>query len=230
MGTKGFLRAADIDYRPDEMILEVGSGESTRFLAEIGPVVHTIDPSPDWVPMHPNVRVHMGYAENVLKLQDWPIGFAWLDGHDWPYTGNSEEYYADQRARYEQRGQEYSQEASRRSHLKIAELIGAHARVVAFDDTWRTHEWYTMSHHQTGIIDFHGPCAAPVPPATPPAPMLAMDQPLGGDVCGLPPDHPHHDDPDRGWNGKGGTAIPYLIDHGFRVLEYRLGLVILERS
>jgi hypothetical protein len=49
-------------------------------------------------------------------------------------------------------------------------------------------------------------------------------------VCDLEPDHPHHDVPERGWNGKGGTAIPYLLDHQFNVVTHGLTLVVLQRD
>jgi hypothetical protein len=223
MGTKGFLRAADIDYRSDEVILEVGSGDSTHSLAQVGPMVFTIDAWSEAFYQAGQIRnviaVH-GWAETALTDWNRPIGFAWLDGYDWPYTGNPREYYADQRDWYHRLGRTFSQEASRESHLRIVELISDHTRVIAFDDTWRTH-WFQGG----GDLD----CTLRVPPATKPAPALAMDQPYDRVICGLEKGHPHHDRPEVGWNGKGGDAIPYLIDHGFRVLEYELGLVILER-
>lgn len=217
MGTRGYERARDVTYRPDEVILEVGRGASTLYLAGLGPLVVSVDVDADDVRV-PNVESRRGRAEYVLDGWDRPVGFAWLDGWDWPYDGNPPEYYEEQRARYARNGQVYSQEASRRSHLRIAELIADRARVVAFDDTWRTHR---------GTLG--GPCACPIPPATQPAPALAMDRGIDRSFCGLDPDHPHHDRPDVGWNGKGGDAVPYLLGRSFDVAEYGLGLVVLER-
>lgn len=229
MGTSGYRYAASVTYRPDEVVLEVGSGDgvSTRYLATLGPRVITIDPersSFEHVATLTNVEAHHGYAEDVLS--DWrrPIGFAWLDGFDWPYTGNTDEYYVEQYARYARRGYTLSQAESRRSHLDVVKLIADHTRVIAFDDTWRTHAHRS---HEPNALDA---CVETVPPATTPALALAMDQPIHRSVCGLQHDHPHHDDLSRGWNGKGGTAIPYLLEHGFDVVEYGLGLVVLRRG
>jgi len=223
LGTTGFNYAGAVRYRPDEVILEVGSGESTFHLAEVGSPVVTIDVNAvtaNWVSTLDNVEVRHGRAEDVLRDWNRPIGFAWLDGHDWPYTGNLPGYYHDQRVHYESTGLPYSQDASRRSHLAVARLIVDHARVIAFDDTWRTHAYRATDDG----------CGEPVPPATTPAPALAMNEPINRSTCGLTADHPHHDDPDRGWNGKGGTAIPYLLERGFEVVEYGLGLVVLRRT
>lgn len=226
MGTTGYERAAGITYRPGEVILEVGSGYSTHVLAQVGPDVWTIDPnqhpwSTQGMFSPPHVHVVMGYAENVLRAVDimaLPIGFAWLDGWDFPYDGVD---YTNQQREYEARGQSYSQEASRQSHLLIAQRIGDRARVIAFDDTWRTHAWTPGGFSQ---------CQMPVPPATMPAPRLAMDQSLDRDQCLLLQDHPHHNDPERGWDGKGGEAVPWLLQNGYAVVEYGLGLVVVERT
>lgn len=223
MGTTGYRHANAVTYRPGEVILEVGSGRSTGLLARIGPPVVTVDVDPVSYArsvMTANVEARHGRAEDVLHDWNRPIGFAWLDGYDWPYTGNPPDYYAAQRASYERRGWTFSQEASRQSHLSIVRLIAAHARMIAFDDTWRTHAF-----HATDEL-----CNVPVPPATTPAPALAMDQPIYRSTCGLTADHPHHDDPGRGWNGKGGTAIPYLLERGFDVVGYGLGQVVLNRT
>lgn len=225
MGTTGYRHAEVVTYRPDEVILEVGSGDgvSTSYLATVGPRVVTIDverSSFERVAALPNVEAHHGYAEQILRGWDRPIGFAWLDGYDWPYTGNSPDYYEEQYYRYAVRGYTLSQPESRRSHLNVVGLVAQHARVVAFDDTWRTHAFWSID----------DACAESVPPATIPASALAMDQPIYRSTCGLDADHPHHDDPGRGWNGKGGTAIPYLLRHGFDVVEYGLGLVVLRRG
>lgn len=222
MGTTGFTLADVVTYRPDEVILEVGSGDSTRFLAGLGPPVVTIDverESYERAMMIPNVEAHLGYAEDVLRSWSRPIGFAWLDGYDWPYTGNPPDYYVHQGYLYARRGYTLSQRESRRSHLNVSGLIADHARVIAFDDTWRTHVYLATNDG----------CGESVPPATTSAPALAMNEPIYRSTCGLEKDHPHHDDPDRGWNGKGGTAIPYLLERGFEVVEYGLGLVVLRR-
>lgn len=219
MGTAGYMHAQGIQYRTGEVILEVGSGESTHWLAQVGPKVFSLDIVAPTQPL-PAVLYWMGPAESALVGWTAPIGFAWLDGWDFPYTGVD---YPEQAAAYAARGQEFSQEASMRSHLAIAQRITGPARVIAFDDTWRTHEY--RPHRLDG-----GGCQAAVPPATAPAPALAMDAPNGGDVCWLESDHPHHTDPDRGWAGKGGTAIPWLLDHGYTCIEYGLGLVVLEKE
>lgn len=233
MGTTGYRHAEVVTYRPDEVILEVGSGDgvSTSYLATVGPPVVTIDverSSYERVAALPNVDAYHGYAEDVLLDWNRPIGFAWLDGYDWPYTGNTDEYYVEQYCRYSRRGYTLSQTESRRSHLDVVELIADHTRVIAFDDTWRTHAYRSAT--RTHGLDDLDACAETVPPATTPAPALAMDQPIDRSTCGLGHDHPHHDDPGRGWNGKGGTAIPYLLDHGFDVVRYGLGLVVLRRG
>lgn len=223
MGTTGYRYADEVTYRPGEVILEVGSGDSTRFLAGLGPPVVTIDVDLgafSKVAAIPNVEAHHGLAERVLLNWDRPIGFAWLDGYDWPYTGNPPSYYDEQHYLYARRGYALSQHESRRSHLNVVGLIADHVRVIAFDDTWRTHAFVPTDNW----------CAERVPPATTPAPALAMDQSLDRLVCGLEVSHPHHDDPERGWNGKGGDAIPYLLERGFTVVEYGLGLVILRRT
>lgn len=223
MGTSGYTYADAVDYRHDEVILEVGSGRSTRYLATIGPPVVTIDVDPmavENVAGTPNVEGRHGRAEVVLRDWSRPIGFAWLDGHDWPYVGNPPDYYAEQRARYSRDGRPYSRDASRRSHLEIVRLIAEHARVVAFDDTWRTHAFRSSDNT----------CVETVPPATPPAPALAMDQPFQRLVCKLEASHPHHGHARRGWDGKGGTAVPYLLKRGFIVVKHGAGLVILQRT
>jgi hypothetical protein len=223
VGTDGYTYADAVTYRPDEVILEVGSGRSTRHLAALGPLVVTIDVDLltfSRVVALDNVEAHHGRAEDVLRDWNRPIGFAWLDGWDYPYRGNPPGYYADQWAAYEERDQSYSQAISADSHLKIVRLIADHTRVIAFDDTWRTHRY-----HETD-----DGCGETIPPATTPAPALAMNEPIYRSTCGLTADHPHHDQPTRGWEGKGGTAIPYLLDHGFVVIKYDLGLVILRRD
>jgi hypothetical protein len=224
VGTLGYRRASDVTYREGEVILEVGSGESTRYLADVGPIVVTIDADPrayDRVRDVANVEAYCDRAEDFLRGWRRSIGFAWLDGYDWPYRGNPPSYYDEQRAWYRRSGYEYSREESRRIHLVIAHLVEPYARVVAFDDTWRTH---------AHLSDSDGRCVQRVPPATAPAPMLAMNEPIDRSVCGLDADHPHHDDPDRGWNGKGGTAISYLLDRGFEVRDHGLCLVVLSRN
>lgn len=219
MGTAGYMHAQGIQYRTGEVILEVGSGESTHWLAQVGPKVFSLDIVAPIQPL-PAVLYWMGPAESALVGWTAPIGFAWLDGWDFPYTGVD---YPEQAAAYAARGQEFSQEASMRSHLAIAQRITGLARVIAFDDTWRTHEFEPEMPFEW--------CNQTVPPATAPAPALAMDQPEAPRTfCGLDWDHPHHVDPDRGWAGKGGTAIPWLLDHGYTCIEYGLGLVVLEKE
>jgi hypothetical protein len=222
VGTTGYERASSLTYRPGEVILEVGSGDSTRYLSRVGPLVVTVDADAtarNRAAALRNVEAHLGRAEEVLRGWDRPVGFAWLDGHDWPYEGNPPDYYADQRRDYARRRQSLTRRDSRAAHLAVARLIARHARVVAFDDTWRTHRY------RPGPLG----CSEPVPPATTPAPALAMNEPIDRTYCGLELDHPHHDD-HYPWNGKGGTAIPYLRDWGFDVVEYGLGLVVLRRG
>jgi hypothetical protein len=224
MGSTGYRYAGDVSYRSGDVILEIGSGESTPYLASLGPLVVAIDADRGTyrgLVKMTNVEAHHGLGEDVLKHWDRSIGFAWLDGHDWPYSGAPEGFYDRQRAGYESRGQAYSQEASQQSHLTLATLIVNYARVIGFDDTWRTHV-YRPGDDQ---------CVETVPPATMPAPVEALNEPMKIDepICGLSVNHPHHDYPERGWNGKGGTAIPYLLERGFAVVKYELNLVILER-
>jgi hypothetical protein len=184
MGSSGFRLAAEQTYLEGEVILEVGADRdegSTPWLASLGPPVVTVDVDPaacERVRGNPRIRVLEGLAEDMLHA--WahgPIRFAWLDGHDWPYEGP--QYppgcWDEQERQYRARGQDYSQEASRASHLRIAELIASYVAlggVVAFDDTWRT---------------------------------------------------------DTGWDGKGGTAVPYLLGRDYRLLRSGDELVSLRR-
>lgn len=195
MGTNGYQRAADIHYPPGAVILEVGVERdsvdegSTTFLARVGPEVHVVDVEQTQVERAraiPNVVAYWGRAEEVLLNWTLPIGFAWLDGHDWPYQHAPAGMWDAQESEYLARGQAYSRDASLISHLAIAKLIEPYVvlgGVVAFDDTWEL----------PSVLD---PTPAP------------------------------------GWNGKGGTAVPYLLERGFVVEEtgdiYH-GLVLLRR-
>jgi len=194
MGTEGFKRAVGVRYAPGSVILEVGfqRGEllaegqvgSTDFLRSVGPPVHVIDVDEAQVQRARELRgvtAWCGRAEDVLREWDSSrrVGFAWLDGHDWPYAhaeAADPGVYRDQRAEYQARGQEYSREASGLSHLAIAELLLPHVirgGLLAFDDTWQT----------PSVLD---------------------------------------DDQEalkRGWNGKGGLAVPWLIQRGCTVVE-----------
>lgn len=154
MGTEGFRRAVGVRYAPGSVIVEVGfqrargPGEtpSTLFLASLGPEVHVFEVDPEAAAEArelAGVVVHEGRAEDLLAGWTRPVGFAWLDGHDWPYAhaeAADPEVYAGQRAEYRARGQEYSREASAASHLRVVELLAPHViqgGLVAFDDTWR---------------------------------------------------------------------------------------------
>jgi hypothetical protein len=182
MGTMGYKVAAEVDYEPNSVIFEVGverdsdGNGSTTFLSQVGPPLHVVDVDPGQVERArqlANVTAYLGLAEEVL--QDWntPIGFAWLDGHDWPYAHAPAGMWDAQEREYLARGQTYSREASRTSHLTVARLLEPHVSaggIVVFDDTWAL----------PSVLD---PTPAP------------------------------------GWNGKGGAAVPYLLDHGFTVIE-----------
>lgn len=200
MGTNGYQRATDVSYETDygtsSVILEVGAERdsvgdgSTTFLSRVGPPVHVIDVEPTQVERArqiPNVTAYLGGAEHVLEHWDLPIGFAWLDGHDWPYEHATEGMWDAQEREYLARGQAYSREASRASHLTIAKLVEPWVipgGIVACDDTWVL----------PSVLD----------PTTGP-----------------------------GWNGKCGAAVPYLLDHGFKILEQGdiyFGRVILQRE
>lgn len=183
MGSSGYRVAADLEYRPGEVILEIGAERdegSTSWLARVGPPVLVIDVDPaacDRAARVPGVLTLEGLAEEALVGWSRPIRFAWLDGHDWPYVGP--EYppgcWDEQGAQYRARGQDYSQEASQTSHLRIAELIAEHVvpgGVIAFDDTWET---------------------------------------------------------GSGWDGKGGTAVPYLLNHGFELVPTEIEQLVLCR-
>lgn len=196
VGTTGFKRAAELRYESSSIILEVGverdsDGEgSTTFLSRVGPPVHVIDVERaqyERARRLPNVVAYLGLAEEMLRYWSLPIGFAWLDGHDWPYEHAPVGMWDAQEREYVARGQAYSREASRASHLAIAQLVEPHVvrgGVVAFDDTWKL----------PSVLD-------PTPPP--------------------------------GWNGKGGAAIPYLLDRDFTVEEsgdiYH-GLVVLRKT
>lgn len=182
MGSRGFELAAGLVYEPGEVILEVGADRdegSTPFLASIGPLVVTVDVDPEACAragqVAGSVQVMQGLAEQELVDWAWPIRFAWLDGHDWPYTGPlyPPGCWDAQEAQYRARGQDYSQAASQASHLRIAQLIAdwvAPGGLVAFDDTWET---------------------------------------------------------DTEWNGKGGTAVPYLLGRGgFELLPTTRGELV----
>jgi hypothetical protein len=148
VGSSGFRVAATLNYRPGEVICEVGSEReegSTSFLACVAPVVSIdVDPAASArAGLIANVAAICGRAEDVAR--DWgdrvgrPVRFAWLDGHDWPYDHHRDEDYEWQRAEYEARGQEWTQAASRASHLEIADGLRpwfAPGAIAAFDDTW----------------------------------------------------------------------------------------------
>jgi hypothetical protein len=176
MGSRAYTLAAELDYEPGDVILEVGAerGEgSTEFLAGLGVTLVTIDVDPQRLsalPHRANVLKIRGQAE--FELRDWkamvgePIRFAWLDGHDWPYDGIPMDEATAYERLYRSRGQVFSRAASALSHLRIvqaiAEFVPAGGRI-AIDDTW--YRW-----------------------------------PEGADI--------------QCW-GKGGTAVPWLLDHGF---------------
>lgn len=155
MGSRAYTIAGTLTYEPGDVILEVGSerGEgSTAYLASVGPVVWTIDVDPDRLSLIEvaartrNVNGIMARAEDWLR--HWvdvdpdgphPIRFAWLDGHDWPYDGQSVAEAADYERLYRSRGQVYSRAASALSHRRIAEAIAGYVPpggVIAIDDTW----------------------------------------------------------------------------------------------
>jgi hypothetical protein len=206
VGTTGFHHARDVACRPPWIILEVGyardraPGEetSTAFLARLGPPVHVIDVDPEAVAHASsldNVTAHLGRAEDVLRRWNSddvlpPVGFAWLDGHDWPYAhaeAADPDVYVAQKAAYLARGQAYSRAASAASHLAVAVLLEPHlapGSLVALDDTW------------------------------------ALPSPLD-------------DAPGPGWSGKGGTAVPHLLERGFTLLvagDIHHGYVLLRRD
>ncbi len=169
MGSDGYRLAAE-SACTDGVIVEVGAGTSTRFLALMGPQVISIDRDPAVHAglEHARVAFHAGRAEEFLTRWHEPligggrqVCFAWLDGHDWPYDDLPPDVLGRQTAAYEAAGLELSKEASQRSHLVITQLLApwvASGGAVAFDDTWRI--------------------------------------------------------PGGGWDGKGGTAVPWLL--GFR--------------
>lgn len=183
MGTHAYQLAATVRYPDDAVILEVGVERdsdghgSTTFLAGVGPRVHVIDVDPGQVARAreiPNVTAHLGLAETVLRSWIAPIGFAWLDGHDWPYQHAPAGMWDAQEREYHERDQAYSREASRESHLVVARLIAEHVvpgGLVVFDDTWAL----------PSVLD---PTPGP------------------------------------GWNGKGGAAVPYLLENGFELVVY----------
>lgn len=183
MGTYAYQLARTVKYPSDAVILEVGVERdtdgpgSTSFLAGVGPTVHVIDVDQSQIERArgiPNVTAHLGLAEDVLRTWSTPIGFAWLDGHDWPYEHAPAGMWDAQEREYHARDQAYSREASRASHLTVAELIAPHVvsgGLVVFDDTWAL----------PSVLD---PTPGP------------------------------------GWNGKGGAAVPYLLENGFKVLAY----------
>lgn len=146
MGSDGYRLAAESTCT-DGVILEVGSGVSTEYLATMGPLVTTIDVAPKPEVGLPRCRWLTGRAEELLTR--WhepgigdarPICFAWLDGHDWPYDDLPPPILARCAAEYHQRGLVLTKDASQRSHLTVTMLAApwvAVGGVVAFDDTWR---------------------------------------------------------------------------------------------
>lgn len=160
MGTSGYRRATTVWFQPGWVIVEVGferdsggegsggedEGGSTTFLAGVGPPVHVFDVDPAQVQRAREldagrgiITAHLGRAEDALRGWQLPVGFAWLDGHDWPYQHAPVGTWDAQEREYLARGQEYSREASRASHLEVARLLQPHVPVggvVAFDDTW----------------------------------------------------------------------------------------------
>lgn len=195
MGTYAYQLARTVKYPEGAVILEVGVERdsegtgSTTFLADVGPLVYVIDADPEQFKracMIPNVVPFLGLAEDVLRTWSAPIGFAWLDGHDWPYEHAPAGMWDAQEREYHERHQAYSREASRASHLTVAQLIASHVvpgGLVVLDDTWAL----------PSVLD---PTPGP------------------------------------GWNGKGGAAVPYLLDNGFEVLTYgdiRYGHVVTRK-
>lgn len=148
MGTMGYKIAATVEYAPDAVIFEVGverdsDGDgSTTFLSRVGPPVHVVDVEPGQVARArqlSNVTAYLGLAEEVLRDWDTPIGFAWLDGHDWPYEHAPAGMWDAQEREYLARGQAYSRQASRESHLTVARLVEPHippGGMIVLDDTW----------------------------------------------------------------------------------------------
>jgi hypothetical protein len=145
MGSSGFHCVSRVKFEEGEVILEVGSTReegSTGYLARFAPVI-TIDPDEgayNRAADIPNVTAVNDLAENVLaRWTGTPIRFAWLDGHDFPYSHHPDSDWEGQRQQYIARGQAYSQEASRESHLIISRYLMQYVPIggiIAFDDTW----------------------------------------------------------------------------------------------
>jgi hypothetical protein len=104
--------------------------------------------------MPAGTSVILGRAEDVLA--EWarePIGFAWVDGADWPYSwfidGSNEDYLRRMevlRSVYHRWGATPTKEQSLRSHLRIARELNRLAALgadVVFDDTWLSPNGYT---------------------------------------------------------------------------------------
>jgi hypothetical protein len=165
LGSTGYKIADDLDYRPGDCILEVGSerGEgSTGFLLEVArshrvPFL-TID-----------LRDGMT-GEEYLRVEFPSVGlrikFAYLDNFDWTYSVLlGSDLLREQRAFYRGHRKRLTNANSQQAHLEQAVEVARHAApraVVVVDDTWWTGHRF---------------------------------------------------------NGKGGTAVPYLLANGWELLE-----------
>lgn len=148
----GYVRAAEIEYRPGEVILEVGSERgdgSSAYLAKLAgernvPFI-SIDPDPETAQKALDVgaTVIVTLAEDYLPHWDFgPPRFVWADGHDWPYSWHTPTDEHMQRCveRYRHWGAQVTREASAAAHLALVralEVVAPPGCVVAFDDTWR---------------------------------------------------------------------------------------------
>lgn len=134
-----------VELQDGEVIFEVGSSReegSTGYLAKFARVISVdIDPNATArVRDIPNVSAINDLAENVIaRWTGTPIRFAWLDGHDWPYSHHPDSDWEGQRRDYTARGQAYSQQASQMSHLEITMHLAGYVPkggIIAYDDTW----------------------------------------------------------------------------------------------
>lgn len=138
----GYLLARELDYQPDECILEIGSERnegSTSFLDSLGVKFITVDP-------HPTVFTHYrmtgeDFLTDIFPKMEYKVKFAYLDGFDWEYpVFANPAHYEEQKQEYWLRGVELNNDNSQASHWKQTALLLpflTEDAIIAYDDTWR---------------------------------------------------------------------------------------------
>jgi len=225
VGTQAFRRALDVPWSslpPGAVILEVGVerdtplGEvgSTTFLAGVGPPLHAVDVDPAQYARAaalPNTTAHLGRAEDVLprvlagvpRDPATPTSPPLVLGFLW-LDGHDWPYAHAPDSTWDAQRAEY------------------HAR----------HQDYSRAASQLS----HLVVAQLAEPFLPVGALVACDDTweLPSPLDDTPAPPPALDGtPTRGFNGKCGSAAPYLLDRGFTVVEsgdIHHGFVLLRRD